>query len=130
MEAPLGRYDAAAAAAVAMPTCGSFPLVAGGAASAAVVIRKPTKRKSTIFVALTSLANGCKHFRHCDFPYFFNLLTCMGDCPDINTLLGRAGTIHDSKNRESIQNPDFQHFQMNRESMIHQNERILLLKLR
>ena len=40
----------------------------------------------------------------------------------------RADTIHDSKNRESIQNPDFCDFQVNRESTIRQNERILLIK--
>ena len=37
----------------------------------------------------------------------------------------RAVAIHDSLNRESIQNPNFQ---VNRESTIRQNERILLLK--
>ena len=31
-------------------------------------------------------------------------------------------------NREPIQNPDFQHFQVNRESTIHLNGWILLLK--
>ena len=36
--------------------------------------------------------------------------------------------IHDSKNRESIQNPDFFDFQMNRKSTIRQNERIVLIK--
>ena len=37
----------------------------------------------------------------------------------------RAVAIHDSLNRESIQNPNFQ---VNHESTIRQNERILLLK--
>ena len=40
----------------------------------------------------------------------------------------RAGTIHDSKNRKSIQNPDFRDVQVNRESTIRQNEIILLIK--
>ena len=37
----------------------------------------------------------------------------------------RAGTIHDSKNPESIQNPDFQ---VNRELTIRQNQIIILIK--
>ena len=46
-------------------------------------------------------------------------------CGRDSVLWTRAVAIHDSLNRESIQNPNFQ---VNRESMIRQNERILLLK--
>ena len=38
--------------------------------------------------------------------------------------------IHDSKNWESIQNPDFHNFQVIRESTIRQNEQILSIKNR
>ena len=37
------------------------------------------------------------------------------------TILTRSGTIHDSKNRELIQNPELRDFQVNRESTIRQN---------
>ena len=47
---------------------------------------------------------------------------------DVTVFQARAGTIHDSKNRELIQNPDFRDFQVNRESTIRQNELILSIK--
>ena len=69
--------------------------------------------------------------RRCQVKLFRNVSVLVPICVVVvpqDTVKTRAGTIHDSKNRESIQNPDFRNFRLNHESTIRQNERILLLK--
>ena len=97
---------------------GDRPGAEGGGAG-----REPGGRRGD---CCRGLGQRCKQLECHKFQKNFTCTLAL--CTTFPFIHARAGTIHDSKNRESIQNPNFQHFQMNRESMIYQNERILLLK--